>query len=67
MKTRSTKEKIIGVLTEADAGAKVAELCCKYGISDATYYNWEAKIDGMTVSDAQRLKALEAEKVLSTC
>ncbi len=40
---------------------KVAEICRKYGISDATYYNWKAKFGGMTVSDAQRLKALEAE------
>ena len=61
MKKRFTEEQIIGVLKEADAGAKVAELCRKYGVSDATYYNWKAKFGGMTVSDAQRLKALEAE------
>ena len=61
MKKRFTEEQIIGVLKEADAGAKVAELCRKYGISDATYYNWKAKFGGMTVSDAQRLMALEAE------
>ncbi len=61
MKKRFTEEQIIGVLKEADAGVKVAELCRKYGISDATYYNWKAKFGGMTVSDAQRLKALEAE------
>ena len=40
---------------------KVAELCRKYGISEATYYNWKTKYSGMTVSEAQRLKALEAE------
>jgi putative transposase len=61
MKKRFTEEQIIGILKEAEAGAKVAELCRKYGISDATYYNWKAKFGGMTVSDAQRLKALEAE------
>lgn len=61
MKKRFTEEQIIGVLKEADAGAKVVELCRKYGISDATYYNWKAKFGGMTVSEAQRLKALEAE------
>lgn len=61
MKKRFTEEQIIGVLKEADAGMKVAELCRKYGISDATFYNWKAKFGGMTVSDAQRLKALEAE------
>jgi len=61
MKKRFTDEQIIGVLKEAEAGAKVAELSRKYGISDATYYNWKARFGGMTVSEAQRLKALEAE------
>jgi putative transposase len=61
MKRRFTEEQIIGILKEAEAGMKVMELCRKYGISDATYYNWKAKFGGLTVSDAQRLKALEAE------
>ncbi len=54
-------EQIIGLLKEAEAGAKVAELCRKHGISEATYYNWKAKFGGMTVSDAQQLKELEQE------
>ena len=61
MKKRFTEEQIIGVLKEAKAGMKVAEVCRKHGISDATYYNWKSKFGGMTVSEAQRLKALEAE------
>jgi putative transposase len=58
---RFTEEKIIGVLKEAEAGAKTKELCRKHGISDATFYNWKAKYGGMTVSEARRLKDLEAE------
>ncbi len=58
---RYTEEQIIAVLKEAEAGAKVGELCRKYGMSDATYYNWKAKYSGMTISDLKRLKALEAE------
>ena len=61
MKNRFTEEQIIGILKEAEAGMKAAEVCRKYGISDATYYNWKAKFGGLTVSEAQRLKALEAE------
>ncbi len=62
MKARQyTEEQIIAVLKEGEAGSKVAELCRKYGMSDATYYNWKARYSGMTISDLKRLKALEAE------
>lgn len=58
---RFREEQIIAILKEADSGIKVSDLCRKYGMSDATYYNWKAKYGGMTVSDARRLKALEEE------
>jgi putative transposase len=56
-----TEEQTIEVLREQEAGATVAELCCKHGISSATFYAWKAKFGGMDVSEAKRLKALEAE------
>ena len=49
------------MLRENEAGAKAAGLCRKYGMSEATLYNWRAKYGGMDVSDAKRLKALEDE------
>lgn len=58
---RYTEEQIIGVLREAEAGAKTKDLCRKYGISEPTFYNWKAKYGGMTVSDARRLKEVEGE------
>ena len=60
-KTRFTPEQITGILKEAEAGLPTAELCRKYGISDATLYNWKNKYGGMNASDARRLKALEEE------
>ena len=61
MKNRFTEEQIIGVLKEAEVGMKVAEVCRKNGISEATYYNWKAKFGGMDVSAARRLRSLEDE------
>jgi putative transposase len=61
MKQRFTEEQIIQVLREHAAGLKVADLCRKHGISDATLYKWKAKFGGMEVSDATKLKALESE------
>jgi putative transposase len=60
-KKRFSEEQIIAVLKEAEAGAKVLDLCRKHGISDATFYNWKAKYAGMTVAELRRLKELEAE------
>jgi putative transposase len=41
--------------------APIKELCRKGGLSDATFYKWRAKYDGMDVPDAKRLRDLEAE------
>jgi putative transposase len=61
MKKRFTEEQIIGFLREADAGMPVKDLCRRHGFSEASYYLWRSKFGGMDVSDAKRLKALEAE------
>ena len=60
-RSRFTETQIVSILKEADAGAKVKDLCRKHGISDATYYNWKSKYGGMEASDLKRLKELEGE------
>ena len=57
-----SEAQIIGVLKEADAGAKAADLARKHGVSEHTIYRWKAKYGGMTVSEAQRLKQLEPQR-----
>ena len=59
--SRFSEEQIIGILREQEAGAATAEVCRKHGVSSATFYKWKAKYGGLEVSDARRLKALEAE------
>ena len=58
---RFTETQIVSILKEADAGAKVKDICRQHGISDATYYNWKSKYGGMQASDLKRLKETEAE------
>lgn len=38
MKKKFTKEQIIGILHEAEAGLPVAELCHRHGFSEASYH-----------------------------
>ena len=58
---RYTEEKIIGILKEHEAGAKVADLMRRHGISEQSFYRWKSKYGGMEVSEAKRLKELEQE------
>lgn len=60
-KSRFTEPQIIGLIKEHESGMSAAEVCRKHGISDATFYKYKAKFGGMSVSDAQKLKALELE------
>jgi putative transposase len=56
-----SEEQIIGFLREADKGMPVKELCRKHGFSEASVYLWRSRFGGMDVSDARKLKVLEAE------
>jgi putative transposase len=60
-KSQFTESQILAVLKEGEAGAPVAQIMRKHGISQATYYNWKSKYGGASVAELKRLKELEAE------
>ena len=61
---RFTEEQIIGILREHEMGAKTADLARKFGLSEATLYNWKAKFGGMDVSDVAENGLRPAARIL---
>lgn len=60
-KSRFTEEQIVGILHELEAGAKLAELSRRHGVTETTLHRWRRKYGGLQVSEARRLRALEDE------
>lgn len=48
-------------LKQVADGVPVADICRKAGISQATYFNWKKKYDGLLPTEMRRLKLLEDE------
>jgi len=49
------------ILKQGADGMPVADICRKAGISQATYFNWKKRYDGLLPSEMRRLKQLEDE------
>ncbi|WP_404863186.1 IS3 family transposase [Georhizobium sp. MAB10] len=49
------------ILKQGADGIPVAEICRRAGISQATYFNWKKKYDGLLPTEMKRLKQLEDE------
>ncbi len=60
-RSRFSEEQMIGMPKEHESGVSTADVCLKYGVSSATFYEYKAKFGGIDVSDARKLKALEDE------
>ena len=60
-KGRFTEEQIAFALRQAETGTPVAEVICKMGISEQTFYRWKKQYAGMGVAEVRRLKQLEEE------
>ncbi len=49
------------ILKQGADGIPVAEIYRRAGISQAIYFNWDKKYDGLLPTDMKRLKQLEDE------
>jgi len=49
------------ILKQGADGVPVADICRKAGISQATYFNWKKRYDGLLPTEVRRLKQLEDE------
>lgn len=59
--SRFTEAQKAFILKQGAEGLPVAEICRKAGISQATYFSWKKRYDGMTPPEMRRLKQLEDE------
>lgn len=60
-KARFIEYQIIAVLKYVEAGRTVKDVCCKAGISEASYYNWKAKFGGVEAPDIKKMNGLEED------
>jgi putative transposase len=49
------------ILRQGSDGVPVADICRKAGSSQATYFNWKKKYEGLQPPEMRRLKQLEDE------
>ena len=58
-RSRFSEEQIIQAVQEWEAGAKIADLVRRLGVTEQTLYRWKKKYGGLQVSEAKRLRALK--------
>ena len=60
-KSTFTAQQMVYALRQAEAGAPVADVCSKVGISEQTFPRWKKKFAGMGVAELRRLRQIEEE------
>ncbi len=56
-----TPQQIARILKEFEAGKSAAEISREYGVSQAAFYKWRQRYNGMDATELKRLKELEEE------
>ncbi len=55
------EEQIIAALKQYESGDKVADICRKLGVSEATFYTWKKQYTGLGVQELRELRQLREE------
>jgi len=56
-----TPTQIAGILKEFDLGKTAVEISRDHGVSQAAFYKWRERYQGMDAKDLKKLKSLEEE------
>lgn len=60
-KSKYSEAQMVEALQQVEAGRSAEEVGRSYGVSKHTIYAWKQKYGGLTVSEAQEMKALREE------
>ena len=60
-KAHFSDSQILAILTQAETGVPIPELCREHGMSNSSFYKWRSKYGGMDASLMARMKELEDE------
>ena len=64
--TSLSAEEIVLALQQREAGEPVEQICARFGISVATFYNMRKRYSGLSVSVLKQVRELEIEKLKLT-
>ena len=56
-----SEEQILQAFRQAVGRTRVADLCCDYGVSEATFYVWKKKYSGLALNELRELRQLRDE------
>jgi len=57
---RFSEEQIVKILRDAETSeATIGDVCREHGISEFTFYRWRRKFQGLSISEARRLREME--------
>lgn len=61
-RSKFSEHQIVNIQKEYESDKSTGDICCEYGITISTFYQWKQKYGGMDVWRLKELKALQEEK-----